>query len=350
MLRLRVDAEDDARANVQAQAAMAELQRLLTLDTEDWQGCAVLARNHQYLLPVQAWCEAHGVPYCLAADKENMLPLTAQRGFVQAVEGLRAITEPVTAAEAWTRLSEAALAPDWYGFFMTAFDQLTAEFGQCPLAAHTLIDWLYDYARELRQQPKQGLYLGTVHSAKGLEFRHVVVLDGGWSSQPDTLSDERRLYYVGMTRAEQTLTLCEFPGGNPFVRSLTEEVMGRTFAAEFMPELEKRYLLLSLKDIDLDFAGRQPSSSAVHNALASLEPGDPLTLKAQEDRYLILDTNNQVVGRTAKSFKLDLDVEHCEVAAILVRHTDRCEEQYRAWHKSEAWELVVPLLTGTRQE
>src|SRR5690606_11857744 len=141
VLRLKVDAEDNnARANVQAQAAMAELQRLLILDTEDWQGCAVLARTHQYLLPVQAWCEAHGVPYCLAADKENALPLTAQRGFVRAVEGLRAITEPVTAAEAWTRLSEAALAPDWYGFFITAFDQLTAEFGHCPLSAGTLVD------------------------------------------------------------------------------------------------------------------------------------------------------------------------------------------------------------------
>lgn len=124
-------------------------------------------------------------------------------------------------------------------------DQLTAEFGQCPLAADTLIDCLYDYARELRQQPKQGLYLGTVHLAKRLEFRHVVVLDGGWSTQPDTLSDERRLYYVGITRAEQTLTLCEFPGGNPFARNLIEEVTGRTFPGEFMPELEKRYLQLA---------------------------------------------------------------------------------------------------------
>ncbi|WP_425316070.1 RecQ family ATP-dependent DNA helicase [Stutzerimonas chloritidismutans] len=350
VLRLRVDAEDDTRANVQAQAAMAELQRLLTLDPEDWQGCAVLARTHQYLLPVQAWCEAHGVQYCLAADKDSALPLTAQRGFVRTVEGLRAITEPVTAAEAWVPLSETALVPDWYGFFMTAFEQLTAEFGQCPLAAHTLIDWLYDYARELRQQPKQGLYLGTVHSAKGLEFRHVVVLDGGWSSQPDTLSDERRLYYVGMTRAEQTLTLCEFPGGNPFVRNLTQEVIGKRFVGEPIPELEKRYLQLSLKDIDLDFAGRQPSSSTVHRALASLEPGDLLTIQPQDDRFLILDAHDRIVGRTAKSFELDLDVEHCEVAAILVRHTDRCDEQYRAWHKCEQWELVVPLLTAWRKK
>ena len=327
---------------------MAELQRLLTLDPEDWQGCAVLARTHQYLLPVQAWCEAHGVPYCLAADKNSALPLTAQRGFVQAIEGLRELTDPLSAADAWTRLGDTPLAPDWHGFFMTAFDQLTAEFGQCPLSAATLIDWLYDYARELRQQPKRGLYLGTVHSAKGLEFRHVVVLDGGWSAQPDSLSDERRLYYVGMTRAEQTLTLCEFSGGNPFSRSLVGEVMVRAFQGEALPALDKRYLPLSLTDIDLDFAGRQPASAAIHKALADLEPGAPLTLQAQDERYLILDTKGQVVGRTAKSFKLDLEVEYCEVAAILVRRSDRCEEQYRAWHKSEQWELVVPRVVGSQ--
>lgn len=348
VLRLKIEAEDHARANLQAQAAMAELQRLLGLDidTEGWQGCAVLARTHQYLLPVQAWCEAHGVPYCLGSDKDSALPLTAQRGFVQAMEGLRDIAEPLSAAEAWALLGDRHLAADWYGFFVTAFDQLKAEFGQCPLSAYTLIDWLYDYARELRQQPKQGLYLGTVHSAKGLEFRHVVLLDGGWSTQPDTLSDERRLYYVGMTRAEQTLTLCEFPGCNAFSRYLTEEVIGRAFHAETLPALDMRYLQLSLADIDLDFAGRQSAHAAIHKALACLEPGDPLTLKTQDDRYLMLDAKGQVVGRTAKSFRLELEVEHCEVAAILVRSSERCEEQYRAWHKCEQWELVIPRVVG----
>lgn len=348
VLRLRIDAEEGRQANLQAQAAMAELQRLLSLDSEDWQGCAVLARTHQYLLPVQAWCEAHGVPYCLAADKGGALPLTAQRGFVQAVEELREITEPLSATAAWTYLSDRQFAPDWYGFFVTAFEQLMAEFGQCPLSPQTLIDWLYDYVRELRQQPRQGLYLGTVHSAKGLEFRHVVVLDGGWSTQPETLSDERRLYYVGMTRAEQTLTVCEFPGGNPFSRHLTEEATGRIFQGEVLPELDKRYLQLSLADIDLDFAGRQALSAPIHGALAHLEPGDPLTLQAQEDRYLVLDANGQVVGRTAKSFKLELELEHCEVAAVLIRQTTQCEELFRAWHKCDRWELVVPRVSGSK--
>ncbi|HDQ4105115.1 TPA: RecQ family ATP-dependent DNA helicase [Pseudomonas aeruginosa] len=347
VLRLQIQASDHERANVQAQAAMAELQRLLSLDAEDWHGCAVLARTHQYLLPIQAWCEAHGVPYCLAAEKDRALPLTGQRGFVQAIERLREFTDPLTASDAWARLGEMPLAPEWFGFFMTAFDELTAEFGQYPLSASTLIDWLYDYARELRQQPKRGLYLGTVHSAKGLEFRHVVLLDGGWSAKSDSQPDERRLYYVGMTRAEQTLTLCEFSGGNPFSRCLVGEVMDRGFQGEALPALDKRFLSLSLTDIDLDYAGRQPPSAVIHRALVGLQPGDPLTLQAHDERYLILDANGQVVGRTAKSFKLALEVEYCEVAAIVVRRSDLCEQQYREWHRSEQWEFVVPRVVGS---
>ncbi|PRA49481.1 helicase [Pseudomonas sp. MYb115] len=346
VVRLRVEAEAGARANLQAQAAMAELERLLSLESEGWQGCAVLARTHHYLLPLQAWCEARGVAYCLASDKDGALPLTAQRGFVQAVEILDGITEAVSAAQAWTFMSQRQLSPDWHDLLQTAFEQLTAEFGQCPLVARTLVDWLYDYFRELRQQPRKGLYLGTVHSAKGLEFRHVVLLDGGWSAQAETLGDERRLYYVGMTRAEQTLTLCEFSGGNPFSRHVTEDVMYDTFQGESLPALEKRYLQLSLKDIDLDFAGRQPPGAAIHQTLAALEAGDPLSLVAHEGRYLIQDAQGRVVGRTAKSFNLELEVEACEVAAVLVRHSDRCEEAFRTWHRTQVWELIVPRVAG----
>lgn len=346
VVRLRIEAEAGARANLQAQAVMAELQRLLSLDTEDWQGCAVLARTHQYLLPVQAWCEAHGVPYCLAADKDSALPLTAQRGFVQAVELLREIDQPLSATAAWASMDETQLSPEWYSIFDTAFEQLNAEFGECPLSAASVIDWMYDYFRELRQQPKQGLYLGTVHSAKGLEFRHVVLLDGGWPTQAETLSDERRTYYVGMTRAEHTLTLCEFNGGNPFSRHLTEQVMARSFQGEVLDELDKRYQQLSLKDIDLDFAGRHHPAASIHRALADLEVGDALVFKREEDRYIIQDGQGRPVGRTAKSFSLDMDIEDCEVAAVLVRRSDRCEEAFRAYHRSEQWELVVPRIAG----
>ena len=63
-----------------------------------------------------------------------------------------------------------------------------------------------------RQQ--RGLLLLTAHRAKGLEFDHVVVLDGGWNrvGQSEDRDAPRRLYYVAMTRARQTLTLMRLPG------------------------------------------------------------------------------------------------------------------------------------------
>ena len=63
-------------------------------------------------------------------------------------------------------------------------------------------------------------------------------------------------------------------------------------------------------------------------------------------RYLIQNADGEVVGRTAKAFMLDLEVDECEVAAVLVRQSDWCEEAFRKFHRSEKWELVVPRIAG----
>ena len=54
----------------------------------------------------------------------------------------------------------------------------------------------------------------TAHRAKGLEFDHVAVLDGGWDkiNKGEDSDAPRRLYYVAMTRARQTLALVRFQG------------------------------------------------------------------------------------------------------------------------------------------
>ncbi len=78
--------------------------------------------------------------------------------------------------------------------------------------------------------PSAGLFVGTVHSAKGLEFERVFMADvdeRSWSlkNRPeliklpgaivelsdwadDPIEDERRLFYVGITRAKTALMLC----------------------------------------------------------------------------------------------------------------------------------------------
>ena len=57
--------------------------------------------------------------------------------------------------------------------------------------------------------------LMTVHAAKGLEFRHILICGmeenifplGGWLITPNDLEEERRLFYVAITRAKQSLTI-----------------------------------------------------------------------------------------------------------------------------------------------
>lgn len=344
VLRLLIDPSDCERGNLQAQAAMAELDRLLALEQGSWNGCAVLARSHRFLWSIQAWCEQRNISYFLASDKETALPITRQRGFVAVVDYLRETESALCAADAWERLSGSNQLADceWMSFFQIAFEQMRGELGDCQLGRGALIDWLYDYARELRQQPKNGLYLGTVHSAKGLEFRHVALLDGGWNAQANTLADERRLYYVGMTRAEQTLTLCEFTDGNPFSRSLMTDVQQYVFQGRHLPELEARFQQLTLKEIDIGYAGRQPPHAQIHKAIEGLREGDPLTLKKEGTCYRLLDKQGNVVGRTAKSFQPKIGLDQYEVAAITVRFAEDSEAQYRNLSKCERWEVVVP--------
>jgi ATP-dependent DNA helicase RecQ len=200
----------------------------------------------------------------------------------------------------------------------------------------------------MRQQPRAGLYLGTVHSAKGLEFRHVALLDGGWNQKQQQLEDERRLYYVGMTRAEETLTLCEFASTNAFTQSLGTALLQQSFSGQHDPALETQYQVFSMKDIDIGYPGRQPATALIHQAIQELKPGDSLHLHAEGQRYLLQDQQGRTVGCTSKVFRFNLDVETCEVAGIITRYAEDSEDAYRMRCKSERWEIVIPRVSGRR--
>ena len=119
------------------------------------------------------------------------------------------------------------------------------------------MEWLAEWGREVRRR-QRGLLLLTAHRAKGLEFDHVVVLDGGWDrvGGGEDSDAPRRLYYVAMTRARQTLALMRLPGRHRF-----QDASLNTSAALLQrepvalprpaPELVQRYQRLSLRDVFL---------------------------------------------------------------------------------------------------
>ncbi len=78
-----------------------------------------------------------------------------------------------------------------------------------------------EYTKELKRQSekqrenKNGVLLATLHSAKGLEFRTVYIVDVNEGLMPykkavleADVEEERRMFYVGITRAKEKLKLC----------------------------------------------------------------------------------------------------------------------------------------------
>lgn len=342
VLRFVLPDSDSTEGNLQAQAAMSRLQTLMSAGNLEWSDCAILARSHKYLAPVRAWCEQNAVTYHLAADKDRAPTLTRHREFVRFVDVVAALVTPA-GADALSILLE-SLKPDgyWLELLADAIEQLKLEFGEVQLTGSSLVDWFYDYFREIRERPSAGLYLGTVHSAKGLEFTHVVMLDGGWSTDIQTNDDERRLYYVGMTRAAHTLTLCEFSSGNRFSSTLESTSVAKLWQGEYKSELCKRYRTLSLSELDIGYAGRQLDNAEIHQHIARLSAGSSLYWKQSNGRYLLLDAQGNVVGKTAESFRLDGEIEASVVGTIVVRYAEDSDERYRHQCKTNRWEVVVP--------
>ena len=69
--------------------------------------------------------------------------------------------------------------------------------------------------RRRQQEVKDGVQLTTMHSSKGLEYEHVFILDAAEGITPykkavldADLEEERRMFYVAMTRAKKELTVC----------------------------------------------------------------------------------------------------------------------------------------------
>ena len=81
--------------------------------------------------------------------------------------------------------------------------------------------YIEEYTHKLEEQAKkqeqerEGVLISTLHGVKGLEFDKVYILNVNEGSMPykkavlePAVEEERRLFYVGMTRARKILTLC----------------------------------------------------------------------------------------------------------------------------------------------
>lgn len=97
------------------------------------------------------------------------------------------------------------------------------------------------------KKPDETAHLMTVHSAKGLEFDVVFIIGlsdnvfpNGRAMEEGGLEEERRLFYVAMTRARKYLYLCENMGYS----SVTRE---NKYPSRFLGEVDKEFIFQAVK-------------------------------------------------------------------------------------------------------
>ncbi len=337
----------------QAQAVMSELKRLQCVARErdwDWSRCAVIAREWKYLEPVRAFCEAHGIPAQMGYEEiPRFWRLRETRAFVEWLR--RRQPRVVDSAALRGRLAECPSNP-WNDLLAEAVEEHALETGGAETPVDRLIEWLAEWGRDIRRR-QRGLLLVTAHGAKGLEFDHVAVLDGGWDrvGRGEDADAPRRLYYVAMTRARQTLTLAWFDGPHRLLDALRgNRAVTRREPAKLPPApatLRYRYIRPGLDEIDLGFAGRRGGRDPVHRAIAKLTPGVLLETRiAEGGRWLLLDGNRRVVGRLFKEFKPPpgMRCRSAEVLAVVGWSREASRPEFRVAAKCESWEIVVPEL------
>ncbi|MDE0030285.1 MAG: RecQ family ATP-dependent DNA helicase [Deltaproteobacteria bacterium] len=335
----------------QARIVMAELQRLSTRSPDwDWARCAVIAREWSYLVPVRAFCEANEIP--VQMGNEEIPGFWRLRETRNLVEWLRGRDSGLVDGAALRGAVEACPAGPWQDLLRQAIDEHALETGGGETSVDHVIEWFAEWGREIRRR-QRGLLLLTAHRAKGLEFDHVAVLDGGWErvARNDDPDAPRRLLYVAMTRARETLALASFEGAQPLQDGLlTRPSVLRRDPLELpscQPSLRYRHVQPTLRDVDLGFAGRHAARHMTHRAIAALAPGTALeTRVVNGGRWELQDSAGTTVGRLAASFEPPpgMRCRSASVLAIIAWSREASEPSYRDAAKCDTWEVVVPEL------
>ncbi len=368
LARGKVQILESGDALAQAQAAVRELCRLADLQGPrwDWSRCAIIAREWRYLAPARAACELAGIDAQFGNEQF--------RGFwrlreTQALLARLRERKPRLADAAGLRECLDRQAPGrWIEVLREAVGQYGEETGNSEMPVDHFIEWLAEWGRDCRAR-QQGLLLVTAHGAKGLEFDHVIVLDGGWRERGrgEDRDVSRRLYYVAMTRARQTLALTRAADeANPFLDDLgaaanilrrkapvaEADAVGEprdAYAAADSLRLDAQYRRLDLEQVDLGFAGSFGAHHPVHADIRALAPGDPLELRpaAQRGKYDLLNASGRQVGRLSGKFRHPKGMR-CRSAAVFAvarwsREISEPEHQDRI-RCDRDWEAVVPEL------
>jgi ATP-dependent DNA helicase RecQ len=350
----------------QAPVVLREIERLKDRHPEaDWTHFAVLTRTRRVLAGIRSFLEAQNIPISWKLDTGKSFSLHRIREIDRFLERLKEIKHrilPVSSVRKYNLPSTSEVSKNmWHKLLDTILDNFQTTTMDADLPVQDFIDYVYDALMENRREHRigQGVYLGTMHSAKGMEFPHVLIPDGGWRVSPtaDNIEEERRLFYVAMTRAMHSLSLISAENsGNPHIGLLNENNWrfrdAENFDSTAIPPTTSNYDMIGLKDLYLGYPGRFDAYAPIQHYLSDLHPGDPVTLIQETEGITIRNTAGQIVSKLSKaacetwSGKLS-GIKQATVFAMIRRFKQDESTDRQKYCRCDQWELpIIEVLIG----
>ncbi len=290
----------------QARHVLKEITNLVSTG----ESIAVLSRTNKELNPIRAALEFGGIPSSVAAEKNKGIPFHRLREFLALINQIKELKQKAITAEELRVLFNQGKNNHHGNVWSTLLDTILAQWkdethnnATTPVEA---LDFLYESIQEYQHNGSQenSIYLSTVYAAKGLEFDHVFIL-GNWTHQQnrEKQEEERRPYYVGMTRARKTLTLYELANiQNPHTSELHGSAIKHldigALPGPSEETLRQCYSTLDLSSIWIGFPVTGPKATLIRSDISKLQPGEivSLTKAKTSDRIFINNTEGNRVG------------------------------------------------------
>lgn len=134
------------------------------------------------------------------------------------------------------------------------------------------------------------------HGAKGLEFRKVILLSDGFTTDTKEIESERRLFYVAMTRAKEELIICSTQQSQ-FIQQSGLNLQFTNYPETQLPQL-MHYFDLTPADVNLGHNATKNQQGIIK----TLCEGTPLQLKTNQwgNGWSICTEQNQEIGCLSK--------------------------------------------------
>jgi ATP-dependent DNA helicase RecQ len=251
----------------------------------------------------------------------------------------------------------------WSRLLMETWSEWAGSVGDASVPVFVIRETFADSMAERRRTHRtgDGVVLATAHKAKGLEFPHVFIADGGWKldKSPSKTEEERRTYYVAMTRAQETLTLLSRRDcRNPFLRDVSgEHVIDRAFrgesvSTEWTAFACRQYSTLSPSDLFISYAATFADDSPARQALQRAQADDPVALVARNNQ-IVIETRSGIpiaqlsaAGRKTWWDRL-ADVDSAKIIALVQRRSDEDARPHSPDEPVSQWEYPLVEVTWT---